>query len=717
MSTRAILVSGAIALTVALAACSSDSSVATSVPGAPNSGFTLTSGASPADWQSITPDDIARAGIEFDAGGYGMTLDQYQSAQQRAAAILSEQSFDTGFAPSRPAATAAPVVQTVVVKETRVSFPTATPAPRQSPGLFLPGTPTPAPTATPIGGPAGSASPDGEASLQSVPDRIIVRNVSMAAEVRDVPETILTIGRLASAAGGWVVSSSLPTDFQGFISIRVPAGNLDNALDQLRALTVRVKNETSSSQDFTEEFTDQSARLKTLQGTQDALRALFTRAEKIEDAILVQTELTRLQVEIDQISGWLNFISQGAAYSLVNINLESVSVALSVNAGADRTVAVSEPTQFRAQFQVPDGFKDFTITWDLGNGGSTFITRTSVIDGGRISAPVTVTYVDEKESPYVVTAKVRATGEAGIAEGEDTVTITVTDLPQVTLDAGPDRTTSTTASEQFRASFVAPEGYDEFRFEWDFGDGTFPNVVTRTAPRPEGGLISAPVSHQYADPEQSPYIVTVKMTGTGEKGVFEGEDKLTVTVSRIPVIEVYAGQNRFVTEGDDVKLSGSFTRPAGVTGLRYSWDFGDGSALTEGDLESDATSVTAQHIYGVYRPAPFIATLTVSGDTPAGTAESKSSIALFVREDPGYTADGADLGETSRSAVRTMSAIGNGLLVAGIWLGILSPIWLIIGAVIWFSLRRERERNRAIRMSGRPAPTPQPPAPPAAGNP
>ncbi len=90
---------------------------------------------------------------------------------------------------------------------------------------------------------------------------------------------------------------------------------------------------------------------------------------------------------------------------------------------------------------------------------------------------------------------------------------------------------------------------------------------------------------------------------------------------------------------------------------------------------------------------------------------------MFVREDPGYTADGADLGETSRSAVRTMSAIGNGLLVAGIWLGILSPIWLIIGAVIWFSLRRERERNRAIRMSGRPAPTPQPPAPPAAGNP
>jgi hypothetical protein len=491
-------------------------------------------------------------------------------------------------------------------------------------------TPTPFPSAVekivekPVqkaaAGPAGAAGPsdkvngsptalDRQVAAEAAQERVIVRNVSMQLEVRDVQASVNAASRLAVALGGWVVSSSLPTRYRGEIAVRVPAGMLDQALTQLRAMAAKVESETTTSQDFTEEFTDQTARVTTLKATQDTLRTLFNKAEKVEDAVRVQQELTKIQDEIERIQGRLNFIQQSAAFSLITAVLRSVPLEMAV-------------------------------------------------------------------------------------------------------DAGPDKTASTTSFAQFRVTFTPPEAIEDFTIKWDFGDGSEPVIVTRTAPRPEGGRISAPVTHFYKDEKESPYIVTVEVTGTGDAGIAEGNDTLVVTVTRIPAIEVFAGQETSAQAGEEVRFEGSFTRPGEVTDMKFTWDFGDGSAPATGDLAPGVTSAVATHAYANHRPQPYQATLTLEGQTPAGPAEAMSALFVFVREKEKWAVGGVDPTDTGRDAVRALSSIGYGLLVAVIWIGILSPFWLIVGGLGWFLLRRGRRAQAIRRQAALAASGAQPPKPP-----
>ena len=86
------------------------------------------------------------------------------------------------------------------------------------------------------------------------------------------------------------------------------------------------------------------------------------------------------------------------------------------------------------------------------------------------------------------------------------------------------------------------------------------------------------------------------MIGKGEAGIVEGSDKIIVTVTELPVILVSAGESISVEGGTEAEFRGSFNRPAGVTNLRYSWSFGDGTAPEEGDI-GDKNIIEASHNY------------------------------------------------------------------------------------------------------------------------
>ena len=108
------------------------------------------------------------------------------------------------------------------------------------------------------------------------------------------------------------------------------------------------------------------------------------------------------------------------------------------------------------------------------------------------------------------------------------------------------------------------------------------------------------------------------------------------------------------------------------------------------------------------------ATLTLEGQTPAGPAEAMSALFVFVREKEKWAVGGVDPTDTGRDAVRALSGIGYGLLVAVILIGILSPFWLTAGVAGCVLFRRSRRalairRQAALATSG--AQPPQPPAP------
>lgn len=272
------------------------------------------------------------------------------------------------------------------------------------------------------------------------------------------------------------------------------------------------------------------------------------------------------------------------------------------------------------------------------------------------------------------------------------------------VDAGGDKAFSVGELARFQATFEPPEGIDEFTIAWTFGDGaahtTYGSVQTTTP----GRRISGAVTHAYENERDSPYIAQVRITGTGKAGLAEGEDTFIATVTRAPVIEVFADDARNYErgnprEGETREYSATFTRPEGLTNLRYEWDFGDGSRVVAGTPAEGETRVSAKHTYDNYRPIGYTVTLTISADSSAGRVEGVSAFDVYVEEAQGLVIGGWSAGDNARSAMRALSGVAQGAGTLLIWLAIFSPVWIVGGAVAlglaWLGRRLGRRRAAA----------------------
>ena len=432
--------------------------------------------------------------------------------------------------------------------------------------------------------------------------RIIIRTVNMSIVVDQIQPAIDDISELANSMGGWVVSTDRREKHTGVISVRVPAAGLDLAIEELREMAKDVESEITTSQDVTDEYFDLQSRLKNHQATEEALIRLLDRAENVEHALAVQRELSDVQENVERLLGRIKLLEETSAFSLITVSLKLAPVDMAVDAGPDQSVAAYASTRFRATFTPPDG-----------------IDRHSVI--------------------------------------------------------------------------------------WDFGDGSEPVYIDRTAPTTnEGELVTATVTHEYGDPKDSPFIVRVSVSSFGESGVAEGEDTLMVTVSETPIIEVFAGERDYqVLQNEVVEFSGSFTRPPGLSDVSYQWDFGDGSTPEEGELAEGITRVDTSHVYADYRNAAYRVRFTITADSAVGEIVSSHEIHVLVEEDPGLIVGGFDVGDTSKNAIRTLSLVFSGLTTMAIWVGIFGIIWVPVLIVVVILIRRGR-RFRTEHPTGSPSP-------------
>ena len=619
-------------------------------------------------------------------------------AKAMAGAAQADSAISRG-APGLPAAMPSPVpmVAPPPPRPAAPAAPAAAPAPARAPASRFA-----APAAPPPPEPGKVATPDlsteEAVASQSTQQRIIVRTANVTLVVQDVSGSVDRIGEVAQSLGGWVVSTIRNEKHRGSISIRVPAGVLDDAIKQLRDMAVEVKAEEITSRDVTDEFVDIQARLKNLLATEEALVKLLDRAEKVEDALKVQESLQGVREEIERHEGRINFLRQTSAFSLINVNLRLAPSEMVVDGGLDRTVTIGQAVRFRAAFKPPEGIDDFFFTWDFGDDSPRVTgrgTSRATDPDTRFTATITHFYSSEKDSPYFAEIKITGNGEAGLAEGEATLKVEVVKSSEMTVDAGSDQTAGVGSLVRFRAFFDVPEGMESFFFTWDFGDGSRVISSDRTAPTPEENRrVTATVNHAYHDEKDSPFFAIVKLRGSGEDGIAEGEDTIKVTVTRVPTIEVFAGSGITVEEGEEVEVTGSFTRPQGVTDLRYRWDFGDGSAPVEGQIAEGITTAVAKHVYPDFRPFPFEAKLTITADSEAGKAEASSSLQVRVLESKGWVVAGWSAEDQGKTAVRSLSAVGQGILSGAIWLAIFSPIWLIGGFGMVQAWRRLRRRSQ-----------------------
>jgi hypothetical protein len=155
-------------------------------------------------------------------------------------------------------------------------------------------------------------------------DQMIVQNGDLQLIVVDADASLAQATAIASDLSGYVVKSEAWSDGatrSARIEMRVPAAQFKAALERLKGLAVRVPRETSTGEDVTEEYVDLESRLKGLQATAARTQALLDKAQTVDEALHVSTELGNLQQQIEQLTGRMNYLQNRVAYSTITIAL------------------------------------------------------------------------------------------------------------------------------------------------------------------------------------------------------------------------------------------------------------------------------------------------------------------------------------------------------------------------------------------------------------
>lgn len=172
----------------------------------------------------------------------------------------------------------------------------------------------------------GSASGAvGEASVE----RMVIKDAYLEVVVEDPAASMDAIGNMAEEMGGFVVRSNLykRTTYSGeevphaSITVRVPAEQLDEALEMIKEGAGEVLNENVSGEDVTQSYTDLQSRLRNLQAAEEQLMEIMDDAYQTEDVLAVYNELVRVREQIEVIRGQMQYFEQAASLSSINVDL------------------------------------------------------------------------------------------------------------------------------------------------------------------------------------------------------------------------------------------------------------------------------------------------------------------------------------------------------------------------------------------------------------
>ncbi|UCH59651.1 MAG: DUF4349 domain-containing protein [Anaerolineales bacterium] len=193
------------------------------------------------------------------------------------------------------------------------------------------------------GFPASAPLPDVE--------RIVIKNANLTIVVDDPSASMEAISRMAEEMGGFIVNAQLyQTRIESgaevpraSITIRVPAGRLNEALDRIRSESERDPiDEGINSQDVTMEYTDLQSRLSNLEAAEAQLTEIMGSATKTEDVLAVYNQLVQVREQIEVIQGQIQYYERSAALSAITVEILANEAVQPLTIGGWQPVGVAK---------------------------------------------------------------------------------------------------------------------------------------------------------------------------------------------------------------------------------------------------------------------------------------------------------------------------------------------------------------------------------------
>ena len=150
----------------------------------------------------------------------------------------------------------------------------------------------------------------------------IVRDGSISVQIPDggFANGLASVAKIATEAGGFILSSTTANETAGVFTLRIPAKNFDAAMLGLRRLGT-VESSKSTGQDVTAQYVDYVARLRILDGRRAVIFRLMSKATTIGETLQLQNVFDQVQLQIEQIRGNLNVLRNQVAESTITVDL------------------------------------------------------------------------------------------------------------------------------------------------------------------------------------------------------------------------------------------------------------------------------------------------------------------------------------------------------------------------------------------------------------
>jgi len=178
------------------------------------------------------------------------------------------------------------------------------------------------------------AAAGGTVSTAVTPDRQIVKNAYVAMRVDDVARSVFDIHGLIKKRNGLIASEDTQASGESTSSMmtaQIPAADLDAFIADVSKLSA-VDSVSVTAQDVTGQVVDLDARIKALQTSVDRMTQLLAQAQRIEDMLAIETQLSQRQAELDSLTAQRKTLGEQVAYSTVTMALTPKSSVSTVEA-------------------------------------------------------------------------------------------------------------------------------------------------------------------------------------------------------------------------------------------------------------------------------------------------------------------------------------------------------------------------------------------------
>lgn len=161
--------------------------------------------------------------------------------------------------------------------------------------------------------------------VAAIVQRKRIRKATLYLTVDEVTRSRGAVEQLVAKSQGFIERMTQHYESGASVTIiaRVPEGQLDTVIAKARALG-RVGQESQESKDVTREVIDTDARLRNLQRTEERLLNLLSQQNSaLADVLAVESEMTRVRGEIEQLSAQLKSLEHDVAMATLTVNLST----------------------------------------------------------------------------------------------------------------------------------------------------------------------------------------------------------------------------------------------------------------------------------------------------------------------------------------------------------------------------------------------------------